>query len=84
MRWMLGMPPLLLCTGCSTAPLAGLMDWHNPSPAARPAVAEPRFPAGPIPTPPSALPPPGVYDPSRPGGAVLPDPLPLSQGSGSR
>jgi hypothetical protein len=68
----IGVALLMFTTGCSTAPLAGFMDWHNPSPAGRPVTAEPNFPAGPI----SSLPPSGVFDPSRPGGARLPEALP--------
>ncbi|MCZ2344183.1 MAG: hypothetical protein LC104_20665 [Bacteroidales bacterium] len=63
MRLLIGMIPLLAC-GCSTAPLAGLMDWCHPSRGGAPIGPLPPVPpAAQAPVPTTA--PPGVFDPTR-------------------
>jgi hypothetical protein len=63
MRVLIGLIPLLAC-GCSTAPIAGLMDWCKPSKGGAPVGPIPPVPPAAQVSPPTTAPP-GVFDPTR-------------------
>ena len=62
---------LVFAGGCSTAPVAGLLDWTHPSPAVRPGgefvpvspLPVQPIPVGPVPS--DVTPLPRVFDPAR-------------------